>query len=1427
MRRFLKILVWSVAGIVVLAMAAVAFLHTAPGGRLIASVANSALSGPDMTVELSPPKLGWGGDLRLDSVRVSDSEGPWLQVTGIDAKWHPLALLGGRLSIDSIGIAGVAVDRKPRPATSETEKETSSASVPALPIDITLGKLQVREISLGSDIAGTPVRLTADGSFAFDAATMSLAANANIRRDDDKAGNLTATVGYLPETQSFKLDFSASEPRGGLLARLLDVSELPALDVSLKGDGPLQNWAADLAIALDGVQTVTGKAGLTETTTNGAVTRHLDFDLSGQLEPLTPEAVRPLFAGAAQAKGTVAFDRDFKPLNLRVNAETAAFALSADGWETPETLSANVSARLKTPVSLTFDGDTLSASELTLTAKASGKPENADWSAEIDGRNLASRHGTMASLSLDARGQEANLVMETLKVPATLDLVADISSVSDPRFEAFTGSTRATAELIAGAGNWVDVRALAINNPALQASLTGLFAPEEANADAKLMLGDIAALSALAGRDLSGSLSAGFKVQAVPEDGSATVKIDGTGMDLALGDPRADKLLQGRSSLTGSLSRDKDGTLSADDLHLVATGLDLTITGTSDLKDIEATTTAALADLALIDPALTGSANLEASANGPIEAPKVTAHLTARQLTMQGEPVKELTVSADLTASLTKPAGTIDIGATFRDQPLTGHAGFSSDETGTRRIEDIQLTTGQSRITGALALDGDGKPSGSLAITLPDLAEIAPLLLQKLAGALDATIDFSSESGVPVARVSATGRKIVSDAATLGQADLKATIADFLNTPHIGGTLTASNIVAGGTTVEQLTAKASGTADGTDFETDALLDGGKLSLAGQVAQMPDGIAVTLNKAKGVYQGQETSLASPARVVLPNDGPITLDKVTLLLGSGKATVAGTVGDKLDIKVGLEKVPAELVDLAAPGMRFGGTITGKVDVSGTTAAPVAAWSMAWNGLETSALSGFGLPNADLKSDGRFANSAVTHKSILSVGADGRLTAEGSVQIAGSKAMNMSVTGNLPFALAQRALTQSGLRLDGAAAVDLKIGGTTAKPAFSGQVTTRDATAVSLNTGLVVKSIETTAKIDTTRIEITSLTGTIGAGGTLSASGSIGLGGSLPANLNLKINDGTYTDGRIVTAKLTADLTLSGDLAVMPKIGGSILIQRADVTIPSSLATTLAPVDVKHINAPRDVARQTASLTADNGSKSSGGGVALDLDVNAPGQIFVRGRGLQVELGGRIRISGTSANPVTTGAFTLKNGTLSILSRLLTLTKGRITFLGSFDPLLDFAATTTASSTTITVGIEGNASNPDVSFTSSPAYPQEEVLALLLFGQNLSSLSAAQVAQLAGAVATLGGASPLENLRKSLGVDSINITTDEDNNTTAEVSKRLGEKVSVGVQQGTQEGSSRVTIDIDVTKHLRARGEAGADGSSKAGIFFEKEY
>ena len=36
-----------------------------------------------------------------------------------------------------------------------------------------------------------------------------------------------------------------------------------------------------------------------------------------------------------------------------------------------------------------------------------------------------------------------------------------------------------------------------------------------------------------------------------------------------------------------------------------------------------------------------------------------------------------------------------------------------------------------------------------------------------------------------------------------------------------------------------------------------------------------------------------------------------------------------------------------------------------------------------------------------------------------------------------------------------------------------------------------------------------------------------------------------------------------------------------------------------------------------------------------------------------------------------------------------------------------------------------------------------------------------------------------------------------------------------------------SGRVTIDLDITKNLKARGSAGQDGSGQVGLTYEREY
>lgn len=49
-------------------------------------------------------------------------------------------------------------------------------------------------------------------------------------------------------------------------------------------------------------------------------------------------------------------------------------------------------------------------------------------------------------------------------------------------------------------------------------------------------------------------------------------------------------------------------------------------------------------------------------------------------------------------------------------------------------------------------------------------------------------------------------------------------------------------------------------------------------------------------------------------------------------------------------------------------------------------------------------------------------------------------------------------------------------------------------------------------------------------------------------------------------------------------------------------------------------------------------------------------------------------------------------------------------------------------------------------------------------------------------------------------------------------------MNENLFVGVEQGTGSKSSRVKIDLDITKNMKIRGEVGADEESKVGVGFE---
>jgi translocation and assembly module TamB len=130
--------------------------------------------------------------------------------------------------------------------------------------------------------------------------------------------------------------------------------------------------------------------------------------------------------------------------------------------------------------------------------------------------------------------------------------------------------------------------------------------------------------------------------------------------------------------------------------------------------------------------------------------------------------------------------------------------------------------------------------------------------------------------------------------------------------------------------------------------------------------------------------------------------------------------------------------------------------------------------------------------------------------------------------------------------------------------------------------------------------------------------------------------------------------------------------------------------------------------------------------------------------------------------------------------------------------------------------------------VRFSSEPDLPEDEVLARLLFGRGIATLSAFQAAQLAASVATLtgqGGEGLLDGLRENFGLDDLDVTTDDEGGVAVRAGRYLSDNVYTDVV--VSEGQTSIEIHLDLTRSVTVTGRASDDGESSIGIYFERDY
>lgn len=456
-----------------------------------------------------------------------------------------------------------------------------------------------------------------------------------------------------------------------------------------------------------------------------------------------------------------------------------------------------------------------------------------------------------------------------------------------------------------------------------------------------------------------------------------------------------------------------------------------------------------------------------------------------------------------------------------------------------------------------------------------------------------------------------------------------------------------------------------------------------------------------------------------------------------------------------------------------------------------------------------------------------------------------ADTRLRIAGTAARNFSTTDIAITGSANAAIANSFMRtrsIEGPLEVNLRLDGPPSLNALSGQLRLSGAQLADPRLGIRMESLAATAQFQNGRI-LVDAGGNVAAGGRLTVTGPVDLrAGTL--DLTATLSDVLARDPNLYEARLSGQVRIAGRTAEGPLISGRINVTRAEIRIPSTgLGGAKAIPDIRHLGErpPQRATRAKAGLLPYPSDAARDAGMVappstppanpprLDLLISAPNQVFVRGRGVDAELGGELLVRGTSRNVIPIGQLSLIRGRVDLLGKRFDLTEGLIELQGSLVPVIRLVAETRQNDVTTRVIIDGEARDPEVTFESSPEMPEEEVLSQLLFGRGLDTITPLQAVQLANALAVLagrGGEGVIANLRNRFGLDDLDLQTDAEGNVEVRAEKYLTDKVYTDVSVGDA-GKTSINLNLDISDTLRARGSVASDGESTLGIYFERDY
>ncbi len=719
---------------------------------------------------------------------------------------------------------------------------------------------------------------------------------------------------------------------------------------------------------------------------------------------------------------------------------------------------------------------------------------------------------------------------------------------------------------------------------------------------------------------------------------------------------------------------------------------------------------------------------------------------------------------------------------------------------------------------------------GALRIDNADLAALGEQIGTPITGNAQGTVRLSGERGQQVATVDLAISRLTASGVSVDKARVQGRIADLLGKPRVDLSMAAEQVASGNIRLEMANLTAQGPLSGIVIALNGRGNSGNELLTINATARADlagaALRVTVSQLELTIGDDRISVLSPLTVTsrgsvlqvkdmaisLPDNGRLTGDVAYY----GGPLVGDIVLDAPDISFlnRLFDVPVE-----AGSLRVAGSFDTRPSRAGADLTVTGRNILVSEIGRTNVIS----IDAALKWDGRIANLDATvggfqEPLVIRASAPVRATS-GLPALADRGPVSASARWQGEIGDLWALVPVPGQVLTGQAKIDIGVTGDISHPTFTGGILLANGVYQNLDYGTILTGISVATTIESTGALGLKLDAVDGTQGTVKLEGRIGLGDQ-GIDLTVETRRAVVVRRDDAIVRVDADLRIYQQPAGQMVISGKVTIPEAEIRLLLNNPPTIVTLgEVRIKGQPIVVDSPGVSLP-----------IALNIDVSAPGRVFVRGRGLDSEWKIDIKVRGTVSDPRLTGGIEAIRGKLDLLGRAFDLERGRVGFNGGpeIDPRLDVSLVRQTDTITGRIVVSGTASDPKLSLSSNPALPEEEVLPRLLFGTSSEALTPAEGVQLALGLATLlnGGGGTLDQVRAGLGLDTLGIGQDT-NGATLEVGKQVTEDVWVGTRQSLEGGGTSVAVEVDVFKNVDAYGQVSTEGNTSVGVKWKKDF